>query len=127
MRVEQVCDIVNATSKEILGETALDGSLDNDLIVDIGESVIGSNNMDNYVRNLVDHIGRVVFVDRPYEGNTPSVLMTSTEWGAITEKIKYQSLPEATENESWELWELHEGESYDPKCIYQASGCCKIL
>jgi hypothetical protein len=124
MRVEQVCDIVNATSKEILGETALDGSLDNDLIVDIGESVIGSNNMDNYVRNLVDHIGRVVFVDRPYEGNTPSVLMTSTEWGAITEKIKYQSLPEATENESWEL---HDGESYDPNVFTKPQVAAKFF
>ena len=124
MKVEQVCDIVNTTSAEILGTTDLIGSLENDRIVDIGESVIGSQNMDNYVRNLIDHIGRVVFVDRPYEGNTPSVLMTGTEWGAITEKIKYQSLPEAEENESWEL---HNGESYDPNVFTKPQVAAKFF
>ena len=111
MKVEQIYEIVNDTTKEILGETDLVATADNGKIVDIGEVVIGSQNMDNYVRNLVDRIGKVVFVDRPYEGNTPSVLMTDTEWGAITEKIKYVGLPEATENETWELTD---GESYDP-------------
>lgn len=111
MKVEQIYEIVNDTTKEVLGETDLVATADNGKIVDIGETVIGSQNMDNYVRNLVDRIGKVVFVDRPYEGNTPSVLMTETEWGAITEKIKYVGLPEATENETWELTD---GESYDP-------------
>lgn len=111
MKVEQIYEIVNDTTKEILGESDLVATADNGKIVDIGEAVIGSQNMDNYVRNLVDRIGKVVFVDRPYEGNTPSVLMTDTEWGAITEKIKYVGLPEATENETWEL---NDGESYDP-------------
>lgn len=111
MKVEQVYEIVNDTTKEVLGETDLVATADNGKIVDIGENVIGSQNMDNYVRTLIDRIGKVVFVDRPYEGNTPSVLMDSTEWGAITEKIKYIGLPEATENETWEL---QDGESYDP-------------
>lgn len=111
MTVEQIYEIVNDTTKEVLGETSLVATADNGKIVDIGETVIGSQNMDNYVRNLVDRIGKVVFVDRPYEGNTPSVLMTETEWGAITEKIKYVGLPDATENETWELTD---GESYDP-------------
>lgn len=111
MKVEQIYEIVNDTTKEVLGETDLVATADNGKIVDIGETVIGSQNMDNYVRNLVDRIGKVVFVDRPYEGNTPSVLMTETEWGAITEKIKYVGLPDATENETWELTD---GESYDP-------------
>ena len=111
MKVEQIYEIVNDTTKEILGESDLVATADNGKIVDIGEAVIGSQNMDNYVRSLVDRIGKVVFVDRPYEGNVPSVLMTETEWGAITEKIKYVGLPEATENETWEL---NDGESYDP-------------
>ena len=110
MKVEQVYSIVNDTTKEVLGESDLVASDNNDLI-DIGESVIDSRNMDNYVRTLVDHISKVVFVDRPYGGNVPSVLMSDSEWGAVTEKIKYIGLPEATENETWEL---NDGESYDP-------------
>ena len=111
MKVEQIYEIVNDTTKEVLGESELVATADNGKIVDVGEAVVGSQNMDNYVRTLIDRIGRVVFVDRGYEGNTPSVIMTDTEWGAITEKIKYVGLPEATENDSWELTD---GESYDP-------------
>lgn len=110
MKVEQVFEIVNDTTKEILGESELIAS-DNNQLVDIGESVIDTKNMDNYVRTLVDRISKVVFVDRPYGGNVPSVLMSDSEWGAVTEKIKYIGLPEATENETWEL---NDGESYDP-------------
>lgn len=111
MKVEQVMEIVNDTTKEILGTEELVATADNNKLVDVGEAVIGTQNMDNYVRTLVDRIGKVVYVDRAYEGATPSVLMDSTEWGAITEKIKYLGLPEATENETWEL---EDGMSYDP-------------
>lgn len=110
MKVEQVFEIVNDTTKEILGESELVPS-DNNQLIDIGESVIDTKNMDNYVRTLVDRISKVVFVDRPYGGNVPSVLMSESEWGAVTEKIKYIGLPEATENETWELTD---GASYDP-------------
>lgn len=110
MKVEQVFEIVNDTTKEILGESELVAS-DNNQLIDIGESVIDTKNMDNYVRTLVDRISKVVFVDRPYGGNVPSVLMSDSEWGAVTEKIKYIGLPEATENETWELTD---GASYDP-------------
>ena len=111
MKVEQVYEIVNDTTKEVLGESELVATADNNKLVDIGETVIDSQNMDNYVRTLIDRIAKVVFVDRSYEGGTPSVLMDSFEWGAVTEKIKYIGLPEATENESWDL---QDGMSYDP-------------
>lgn len=124
MKVEQVYDIVNTTTAEVIGDSGLVATVDNGKIVDIGETVIGSNNMDNYVRKLIDHIGKVVFVDRPYEGNTPSVLMDSTEWGAITEKIKYVGLPEATENETWEL---QNGESYDPNVFTKPQVAAKFF
>lgn len=124
MKVEQVYEIVNNTTKEVLGQTALDATIDNGKIVDIGELVIGSQNMDNYVRTLVDHIGRVVFVERPYEGKTPSVIMTSDEWGAITEKIKYLGLPEAQENETWDL---QDGHSYDPNVFTAPSVAAKFF
>lgn len=63
------------------------------------------------MRALADHIGRVVFVNRPYSGNAISVLMDGWEYGSIMEKVTVNSLPEAQENESWEL---KNGTSYDP-------------
>lgn len=124
MKVEQVYEIVNDTTKEVIGSEELIATTDNNMIVDVGEAVIGTSNMDNFVRSLVDHIGRVVFVNRPYEGNTPSVLMTGTEWGAITEKIKYNGLPEAEENDTWEL---QDGVSYDPNIFTKPNVSAKFF
>lgn len=109
MKVTQVYEIVNNITKEVLGEEPL---LQEDLsnVVDIGNAILNANAVDNYVRKLVDHIGKVVVVDRVYRGRAPSVLMDGWEYGAILEKINIE-IPEATENESWELVN---GTSYDP-------------
>lgn len=110
MEVSQIKDLVNATTKEVLGESALQID-DLSQVVSLGESVYNVKQMDNYVRTLVDQIGKIIFVDRPYKGTAPSVLMDSWEYGAVLEKITMDSLPEAQENDSWNLTN---GTSYDP-------------
>lgn len=109
MRMEQVYQILNTITGEVLGESVI---LNEDLsnIVDIGRAFQNAGGLDNFVRRLNDHIGRVIFVDRPYAGRAPSVLMDGWEYGSILEKVR-GDLPEATENESWEL---QDGTSYDP-------------
>lgn len=115
MEVKQIYELTNQITKEVLGQEAV---VNEDLsnIVDIGESVIGADQIDNYVKSLVDHIGKVIFVNRPYAGSVPSVLMDGWEYGSILEKITVDSLPEAEENESWEL---QDGTSYDPNIFYK--------
>lgn len=110
MKVEQVYDIVNTMTKEVLGdEIVVNEDLSN--IVDIGKAFQNLDGaVDNYVRKLHDHIGKVVFVNRKYTGRAPSVLMDGWEYGSILEKIR-SKMPEATENESWQLTN---GTSYDP-------------
>lgn len=117
MEVSQIHALVNSATQEVLGESAV---VNEDLsnIVDIGTEIADSHNIDNYVRSLVDHIGKVIFVNRPYSGNVPSVLMDGWEYGSILEKITVDNLPEATENESWEL---QDGTSYDPNIFYKPS------
>lgn len=101
MEVKQIYNIVNDVTKEILGESAIvKENLEN--IVDIGTEIFSATSVDNYVRTLVDHIGKVIFVNRPYAGIAPRVLMDSWEFGSVLEKISVD-LPEAVENESWEL------------------------
>ena len=109
MEMKQIHEIVNTVSQEVLGETAL---VQEDLgnIVDIGQAVFDNNSFDAYVRSLVDHIGRVVFVNRTYRGRVPSVVRDGWEYGAVLEKLACE-LPDAQENESWEL---NSGTSYDP-------------
>ena len=101
MLVTQLHTLVNAVTKEVLGETAV---LNEDLsnVVDLGKSIFDADAVDNYVKKLVDHIGKVVFVNRAYAGSVPTVLMDSWEFGSVLEKIS-TDLPDATENKSWDL------------------------
>ena len=122
MTVAQIYDIINPITKEILGETAV---VNEDLsnIVDIGKELFDATDVDNYVKSLVNHIGRVIFVNRPYSGSAPSVLMDGWEYGSVLEKISAE-LPEATENESWELTD---GASYDPNIFYKPKVSAKFF
>ena len=101
MEVKQIYTLINSVSKEVLGSEEL---VSEDLtgIVDLGNEVFNQNAVDNYVKSLVNHIGKVVFVNRPYAGKIPSVLMDAWEFGSVLEKIS-ADLPEAKENKSWEL------------------------
>lgn len=114
MKVTQLKDIINSVTTEILGKNdVLNEDLTN--ITDIGKEIIDTDNIDNYVKKLVNHIGSVLFVNRLYNGSVPSVLMDSWEFGSILEKIT-ADLPEADENDSWNL---QDGQSYDQDVFYQ--------
>lgn len=122
MKVTQLHEIVNAVTSEILGET---GVIQEDLsnIVSIGKEIINSDNVDNYVKKLVNHIGKVVFVNRLYKGGAPSVLMDAWEYGSIVEKIQAE-MPEAVENESWKLKDKQE---YSQDIFYQPKVSAKFF
>lgn len=115
MKMEQVYGILNTITNEILGDSILVAE-DLSNIVDVGRAYEDmENGLDNFVRALNDHIGRVVFVERVYRGRVPSVLMDGWEYGSIMEKIRGH-LPDAVENESWLL---EDGASYDPNIFYK--------
>lgn len=122
MKVSQIADLINSVTSEDLGlESILKEDLSN--VVDIGTEIFSASDVDNYVKSLVNHIGKVIFVNRPYTGNVPSVLMDGWEFGSVLEKIS-ADLPEATENESWELTD---GASYDPNIFYQPKVSAKFF
>lgn len=101
MQVTQLYTLINNVTKEILGDTAV---VKEDLsnVVDIGKSIFDQTSVDNYVKKLVNHIGKVVFQNRAYAGGVPSVLMDAWEFGSVLQKVS-MALPAATENESWKL------------------------
>jgi len=101
MEVKQIYTLMNSVSQEVLGKTDL---VHEDLtgIVDMGTEVFNQNAVDNYVKSLVNHIGKVVFVNRPYSGKVPSVLMDAWEFGSVLEKIS-ADIPQAEENDTWNL------------------------
>ena len=122
MEVKQIYSLMNTVTSEILGKQEL-VSEDLSNVVDIGNEIFNANAVDAYVKSLVNHIGRVIFVNRPYVGSVPSVLMDSWEFGSVLEKIQ-ADLPNAVENESWELTD---GQSYDPNIFYKPKVSAKFF
>ena len=123
MQVNQVAEIVNALSEQYLGESAVT-TTDLTNVVDVGRAVFDINHFDKYVNSLIDHIGKVVFVNRAYRGKTPSLVMDAWEYGAVLEKITYDEYPEAQVNDSWNL---QDGQSYDPNVFYKPKVSAKFF
>lgn len=122
MKMNQVADFTNTVVQEVLGSTAV---VQEDLtnIVDIGKEIFNAEAFDAYVKTLINHIGKVIFVNRPYSGSAPSVLMDGWEYGSILEKISSE-MPVAAENPSWELTD---GKSYDPNIFNQPKASAKFF
>lgn len=122
MKVTQIFELTNQAVNETLGVTDL---LQEDLsnLVDVGKEIFNTDNVDNYVKKLVNQVGKMVFVNRKYTGNAPSVLMDSWEYGSILEKISAE-LPEATESDSWNLID---GKDYSPDIFYQPEVSAKFF
>ena len=106
MVVKQIYELINSVSGEVLGKTDI---VKEDLtgVVDLGNEVFNQGAVDNYVKSLVNHIGKVIFVNRPYAGKIPSVLMDAWEFGSVLEKVSAE-IPAAEENDTWNLTDGHE-------------------
>lgn len=111
MQVSQIYAILNDVMKEVTGQNVADEGepaayiLQEDLsnIVDMGTLVFDNTYWkDNYVKSLINRIGREVFVDRVYEGYAPSVLRDAWEYGSIMSKTRCKIF-DAKANPSWNL------------------------
>ena len=122
MKVTQIKDLVNSSLKEVNGSSVL---LKEDLsnVVDIGKELLNNDDVDNFVKKLVDRVGKTVFNDRVYQGSAPSVLMDAWEYGSVVEKID-SDLPNVEENDSWKL---EDGKSYDQDIFYQPKVSAKFF
>lgn len=122
MEVKQIYEIINSVSSEVLGKTNI---VEDDLtgIVDLGTEVFNQNAVDSYVKSLVNHIGKVIFVNRPYAGKVPSVLMDAWEFGSVLEKIS-ADVPVAEVNSTWDLTDGH---SYDQDVFHKPTVTSKFF
>lgn len=122
MEVKRIYGLINSVSGEVLGRTDI---VADDLtgIVDLGTEVLNQNALDNYVKSLVNHIGKVIFVNRPYAGKVPSVLMDAWEFGSVLEKIS-ADVPKAEENDTWNL---NDGQSYDQDVFHKPTVTAKFF
>lgn len=122
MKVTQIYKLINSVSGEVLGRTDI---VTDDLtgIVDLGTEVFNQGAVDNYVKSLVNHIGKVIFVNRPYAGKVPSVLMDAWEFGSVLEKIS-ADVPEAEVNDTWDL---KDGTEYNQDIFHKPTVTAKFF
>lgn len=122
MKITQIKDLVNSSLKEVDGTSIL---LKEDLsnVVDVGKDILDKDDIDNFVKKLVDRVGKTVFNNRVYQGSAPSVLMDAWEYGSAVEKVD-ADLPNVKENDSWNL---QDGKSYDQDIFYQPKVSAKFF
>ena len=105
MKINQIATILNQINQEVIGETAV---IEEDLsnIVDVGRAITSDttwgDNFDNYVKKLIDKVGKTMFVDRVYQSAAPSILHDSWEYGSILEKVRCD-VGEFQANKEWTL------------------------
>ena len=110
MKVTQIYAILNDVFSEVTGKLVIPEDSDplpiveEDLknIVDIGKTISDYNLYDNYVKSMINRIGRDVFVDRTYEGYAPDVYRDSWEYGSIMSKTRCKVF-NAKANPAWSL------------------------
>lgn len=101
MTVDQIYSILNTINGEVAqGAALVNEDLSN--VVDVGTTVFNSAWKDNYVKSLIDQIGKMIFVQRPYRGYAPSILRNDWEYGSILAKVRAHDF-EAKANPSWAL------------------------
>lgn len=105
MEYKQVAGFVNAALGEFDGTTAV---LNEDLsnVIETGNEVFsGKVGVDNFVRAIVDKIGKTIYASdehRTYRGAFPDVMKTGAQYGSITEKIRLD-YPEAEDSQVYDL------------------------
>lgn len=122
MEVKQIYTLINSVSGEVFGRTDI---VTEDLtgLVDLGKEVFNQSAVDDYVKSLVNHIGKVIFVNRPYAGKVPSVLMDAWEFGSVLEKIN-ADVPKAEENDTWDLTD---GKTYSQDVFHKPTVTAKFF
>ena len=115
MLITQTKEILTTIANEMLGadNTIVTENLEN--LQDIGNELITQQNVDTYVKKLVDKIGKVVFKNRLLNSTAPSLLADSWEYGAILQKVRMKLIP-AEENSAVNLVDGH---SYDQNVFHQ--------
>ena len=102
MKVAQIYEILNTMKTEILGETEDVVKEDLSNIVDVGKKLFESGDVEQLFKTLINHIGKVVFVNRLYSPVVPSIMKDGWEYGSILEKID-ADMPDSEENKKWSL------------------------
>lgn len=116
MEVKQIYSMINDWQKEVVGASQYDETqpwiIREDLsnLTAVGEKLLDPTSItdarekwrDNFVRSMIDRIGRMVFVERAYRSTFPDLRRDEWEYGSIMTKSRCKRF-EAVANPSWSL------------------------
>ena len=139
MKIKQLTAVLNGTLSatgiidQVTGEKAV-AAEDLSDIVDIGKTVLdytgaSNTNYDSFMRNLIDQVGKIMFVDRVYTSQAPNILKDGFEYGSILEKVRCE-VPDARDNATWDLFNypVENGAAYpDPFELSKPSATAKFF
>lgn len=139
MKIKQLASVLNGTLNstgiidQVTGEAPV-AAEDLSDIVDIGKTVLdytgqSNANFDSFMRNLIDQVGKIMFVDRTYTSQAPDILKDGWEYGSILQKVRCE-VPEARDNATWDLFNYPKtgGEAYpDPFELSKPSAQAKFF
>ena len=116
MKAKQIATILTEMYHETTGESAvvledLSGVIDGGMTLAELGTTLTAGGVDNYVKSLIDRIGKVIFRDTPtYNRIVPDIAMDGFEYGSVLEKVRCE-VPDYEENKAWALVK---GQTYDP-------------
>ena len=97
MIYKQIGEIVEDVFHDLLGQAELTVAEDLSNIVEVGKVITGSvdfsDKLDNYVKSLIDRVGKVVFRDNKVAISHLPIFKDSWEYGSICEKIRVEAPP----------------------------------
>lgn len=116
MEVKQIYSLINAWMGEVVGASQFNPGeqwiLQEDLsnITQVGNTLLSADAVttagekwrDNYVRSMIDRIGRMVFIEREYKNVFPDLRRDEWEFGSIMTKSRCRRFS-AVANPSWSL------------------------
>lgn len=102
MQRTQVYEFANYALTQATGEQDI---LLEDLsnIIDAGTKLFDSGKVDNYVKALMNRIGRDVFDTKRIKIRDLGIFRDGWEYGIVMSLVRQTKLPEARENQSWQL------------------------
>lgn len=101
MLVNQIYTLLNDITGEVTGKTDLVAE-DLSNVVDVGTAIFSITTVDNYVKSLINKVGKVVSVNRPYKPVYPNIKRETWEYGSVLQKLR-TAIPDAEANPSWQL------------------------
>lgn len=100
MNYKQIGEVLNDVFADVLGKAEITAAEDLSNFVEVGKTITGSvdftDKVDNYVKSLIDRVGKVVFRENKVSVSHLPIYKDSWEYGSICEKIRVEA-PETQE------------------------------